>query len=1256
MRFDKDQKPAKYYLLFLLAMALLLMLYTVAGFWVLPQVVKSLLEKHLTAALHRPVTMERVIINPYELAFAVKGFTVWDQNATASDQNGTNIFLAFDELYAVVQGGSLMERAPILREVRLNGPYVGISRKVDGRFNFSDLLEAPAPTPASLPKKLPESASKPDGNASLKLSGTDPAEPKVIKFSIHNVRITNGTVDYYDEAKGERERIANLGLELPLVSSLGETLDGGVDLTVKAKINDSPLSMLARGKPFIAHPEWAVEMELEALNLLDYLAYLPPELQVQVRSGLLEAKAGLTYAQADNGTILNITGEATLSNFEAIDRNDANLIKLPQVKIGLESFEPLEGRLHLSKILIQSPDLSLSRGQDGVLNVQKLVTASKTKGGDDNGSKEKAAVRVAIDAIEIAEGSISVMDHAVEPAFLSSLEKLDLSIRGFTNTPGTRAAIELDTRTGDNETIGIEGSLAADPLLWEGQVTVSGLKLAKYAPYYQKEILFDVLDGRMAVASTVRVETKGKEVRFGVTDLASSLTSLKLKKPDETENFLEIPELQIKGVALDFVGKAVTIGELSSQMVKLTAIRDNKGEFNLQQLIPVPSEPPNGKPTESVSSVAAPSPWKVLLQKLTVKDYTIRFEDRMLSEPSVFLVDQIKLEGRDFSTDQEGKPHFALSCRVNEGGAVQVEGDLKTSPLFADLNLTLKDLELPPVQPYIPRDIKVEIKAGKLSGAGKLLLAIPKGGDLNTSYVGNVLLSDFSSADTLAGEPLLGWKSLEMKGVDAGNNPARAGIKRIDWKNFFARLAISAQGKINFIQLLGSETEAAAAGTAGAAAKAPGAADKAATKDRGTPGQQAETARQKRQAVPSERKSEQPAAITIEQIALQDGTISFSDNLIKPNVHAQMFDVGGTISGLSSKKDMLAEVNLRGKLYRSSPLEITGKLHPFPENLFADLSVNFKNIDMTRWDPYARKYVGYTLEKGNLQMELKYLLAKKKLDAQNNIVLDRLTLGEKVDSPEATTLPVKFAISLLQDRNGQIELGIPITGDLDDPQFSLGSTLLTFFKNLIMKAITAPFALLGALLPQGVGDIDRIEMTDAGGNIPEASIKKLEALAKVLQDRPNLELDIQGTIQSESGKELLRQQHFQNKLKAQKLKEVMKQGGASVALDQVTIAPDEVEKLLKMAYDGEFPKEGLDRIRIFKKTPPEEMKARLLSTIQVSDDDVRALAYDWALKVKEYLQEAGKIEARRMFLLEPIVAGPADQAKAKGNGVGLKLK
>ena len=1241
MRFDRDQKPAKLYLLFLAGILLVVMLYTVGGFWILPVVVKSLLEKHLSQALHRPVAIEKVCINPYELSFSIRGLAVQELNSTDN-------FLAFDELYAVVQGGSLVERAPILREVKLSGPYVNLSRREDGRFNFSDLLEAPNPEQDSLRETASKPAAGPD-------SGAATGRPQVLKFSIRNIQILNGTVDYQDEAKGEKERIANLHLELPLISSLGETPDGSVKLSVEAKINQSPLSVNARGILFPAHPEWVVDIQVKDFNLLDYLAYLPPQLQLKVHSGLIDAKAGLTYAETEAEPILKITGEANLSDFEAVDRKDTHLITLPRVNVVLASFEPLAHKLHLSSILIQSPQLDLWRNADGTLNLQTLITPGGTETEEDNGSKREPGLEVKLDSLELAEGKLRFTDHAAEAKFQTELEGIALSIRDFSTTPGSRAGLKLDARTGDNETLGVEGAFTLSPFHGEGRMGISGVRLAKYAPYYQKHILFDILDGRLDVASTAHVDLTAKDLGLKVSDLSSTLTALKLKKPDEGGSFLQLPSLQLKGGTLDLGAKRLAIDEVMVENGMLATVRNNKGEFNLQQLFPASPPTMNEKAALSPGSHAEQPPWKVLLQKVEVNGYAVRFEDQMMMPESVvFLVDQIHLEARDFSTTEESKPHISLSCRVNEGGTVQVEGELKTTPLFADLKLNLKDLEILPVQPYLPGDIKVKLKGGKLSSSGKLLLAAPKDGDFNASYLGDIALWDFSSVDTLAGDDFLRWKRLEIKGLDAGNNPARASIKRIDWGDYFARIAISADAKINILQILGSDTEVKTAGAAGEPERTPKAAGKNIGKGEAAPAKEAEIHPRKPQALPPERRTEQPPVITIDQIAMQGGTIAFSDNHIKPNVHAQMLEVGGTISGLSSRKDVLADVNLRGKLYRTSPLEITGKLRPFPDNLFADLTVSFKNIDMTRWDPYARKYVGYTLEKGNLHLELKYLLAKKKLDSQNNIVLDRLTLGEKVDSPDATTLPVKFAISLLQDRNGQIELGIPVSGDLDDPQFRLGSIILTFLKNLIMKAITAPFALLGTLLPQGVGEIDRIEMIDAGGKIPEAGVKKIEALVKVLQDRPNLELDIQGYVQGESGKELLRQQLFQNKLRAQKLQEVMKQGGASVPLDQVTIAPEESEKYLKMAYDQEFPKEGLDRIRFFKKTPSAEMKTRLLSTIHVTDDDLRSLAYEWALSVKEYLQETGKIEPRRLFLLEPVLVGPADQAKA--NGVDFKLK
>ena len=509
--------------------------------------------------------------------------------------------------------------------------------------------------------------------------------------------------------------------------------------------------------------------------------------------------------------------------------------------------------------------------------------------------------------------------------------------------------------------------------------------------------------------------------------------------------------------------------------------------------------------------------------------------------------------------------------------------------------------------------------------------------------------------DKIKGEDFFFCKNLDVTGADAAINPVRANIKKIGIKDFFSRVTISPEGKINILQVLGSDTESKPTGgvdqkqASKGEKHAPVKTEAASTKQAGAP-------RPKPQVRGPEKSAAPPAAIKIDQVTLQGGEIAFSDNHIKPNFRAELYDVGGTITGLAPGKDMLADVNLRGKLYRSSPLEITGKINPFPGNLFADLTVHFKNIDLTRWNPYAQRYVGYTLEKGNLHLDLKYVIVKQKLDSQNNIVFDRLTLGEKVNSPEATTLPVKFAISLLQDSKGEIQLGIPVNGNLDDPQFSLDQVIINAIKNILMKAVTAPFALLGALVPQGVSEIDRVEMDYATGKITEAGVKKLDAVAKILHDRPNLELDLQASVETEKGKEALTQNLFEKKLRIQKMKEIIKKGEVAVSVDQVTVNPDEVTKYLKQAYDEEFPKAGFLKLDFGKKPSPEEMKTQLLTKIQVTDDDLRSLAYDWALKVKDYLLEAGKVEPRRLFVLEPTIGGPAQATASKGTGVNLQLK
>ena len=282
--------------------------------------------------------------------------------------------------------------------------------------------------------------------------------------------------------------------------------------------------------------------------------------------------------------------------------------------------------------------------------------------------------------------------------------------------------------------------------------------------------------------------------------------------------------------------------------------------------------------------------------------------------------------------------------------------------------------------------------------------------------------------------------------------------------------------------------------------------------------------------------------IKVGTITLQGGRINFSDNHIKPNYSADLLEIGGRISGFSSAETQGGNLDLRGKLGSGAPLEITGKINPLSKDLLVDLTIRLKDIELSSFTPYSGRYVGYTIKKGKLGMELKYLIVKRQLEYQEQDLLNQFTLGDKVESSEATKLPVKLAISLLKDRKGEINLNIPVKGSLDDPKFSVFRIVLQVLGNLLVKAATSPFALMGAVFGGGQ-QLDYLEFDYGSAEIKKENEARVNTLIKVLQDRPGIKLDIEGHVDLEKDRDGLLDLTFQRKLKAQKLKEMVRERG-----------------------------------------------------------------------------------------------------------------
>ncbi|HWQ69081.1 MAG TPA: DUF748 domain-containing protein, partial [Patescibacteria group bacterium] len=668
--------------------------------------------------------------------------------------------------------------------------------------------------------------------------------------------------------------------------------------------------------------------------------------------------------------------------------------------------------------------------------------------------------------------------------------------------------------------------------------------------------------------------------------------------------------------------------------------RDPSGKTNVQDLFPRTSDAPVDVKAQDTppSTVVDIDTFQLSKGLLSFSDTAraISFkaeknaEDQAPVEPVNLVAQEISVRADNLTTRKGRQGTTVVSFRLNKGGTATVNGPIGLTPLSAQLAVRLKAIDLRPFQPYFTNLVKIHVTRGTVSTAGNLSVSHQDESGLQAVYKGNVSVAQFGSVDKVHAQDFLTWQSLAFGDLDVGYNPTYVHIGKVALTDFYARLIVHPDGSVNLAQIMekGTREEKPASPDASTTTPPP---------------------------TPAETSAQTGTDVRIRTVTLQGGRISFSDTSLKPAYFMELAEIGGRVSGLSSAETTFADVELRGKVNQFAPLEIVGKINPLRGDLYVDLKARFKDIDLGPMTPYSGKYVGYTIEKGKLSFDLNYKIVKRKLDSTNNLFLDQFTLGETVESPTATNLPIRLAIALLKDRKGEIRLDLPVTGSLDDPAFSVWKVVLQILVNLISKAATAPFALLGALIPGGE-ELGYLEYDPGSAAVADANAKKIEALVKALYERPALKLEIEGHVDLEKDKDGLRQLRFMRKLKVQKFNQHLKQGQPSIPIDELTIEPTEYERYLKLAYKAEtFPKPR-NILGFAKDLPVSEMEKLMLTHIQITDDDLRLLVAQRAMKVKDVILQSGKVEPERLFIIEPKSLAPEKRNELKQSRVDFRIR
>jgi hypothetical protein len=687
-----------------------------------------------------------------------------------------------------------------------------------------------------------------------------------------------------------------------------------------------------------------------------------------------------------------------------------------------------------------------------------------------------------------------------------------------------------------------------------------------------------------------------------------------------------VDKMAIRGVKVDLPAHRVDIAEVVNSGTRARMLRNKSGVIEwvsspVLKVVRATNAEKDGK-AKAAAEAEGKQEWIGKVGKLSVEDLGFRFEDRSLQQVAVQEIEGFNLLGQELTNEPNKKGTIALKSMINKKGSLNVDGSLQIYPLDVAVKVDTVAIPLLPLEPYFGQFLNISLTRGQVSNKGEATAKLDTAG-LKAGYKGSFTLGDFVAVDKQNSADFLKWKSLYFGGIDFRLEPLAINIGEIALSDYFSRLILNKEGKLNVAEIVKKPE--------GEAAKEPKPETKVAAKDTAP--------------------AKQPIPIKIGKITLQNGTVNFSDLFVKPNYTVNLTKLGGRVTNLSSAADTVADMELRGRYANSAPVQILGKLNPLAAKSYLDIKADITGVDLVGFSPYSGKYAGYAIEKGKLSLNVAYKLENNQLAAENRLFIDQFTFGDKIESPDATTLPVNLAISLLKNNRGEIDLNLPISGSLDDPQFSIGGLIVKVIVNLFVKAVTSPFALLGSMFGSG-DELSNVEFAAGRATLNDAAGKKLEALAKALNERNALKLEITGRADPEADREGAKRVALERAMQAEKLKD-LKKAGEGKSLEEIEIAPEESKTYLTRAYkEAKFPKPR-NMIGLQKDLPVEEMEKLMLTNLPVSADDIKALAGRRAEVVQGWLVEQGKVPPERVFLLPPKVE--ADE-KGKASRVDFSLK
>ena len=1163
--------------------------------WLVPRIAET--------KLASKASVEKVSFDPFQLTATIDRLALTEKSGAP--------LASFDKLVVDLEFSGLFHWAWKLKQVALTAPQVNVHISKQGQLNWADLIA-----------KLNEDPSPPSKDL-----------PRVI---IESIAISKGDIEYKDDNHPTplQASLKPLDFELDGFSTLPK--DRG-DYLVAAKLPYQGGTLKWKGDFGVNPLASKGSLAIEGLQIAKVMQWVNAQsLPFQAESGTFSSQFKYDFSMpnqqpklllADARLALNTLG-GKLAQGDHLALNQLELL-IKQLVLEQQPHPVVTTQaitVSLDQLKLQKPQADLSL-ETASLTLPKLNFSAKD------------TVQVAFDALNLQLNQLQLQHQqrtllqlpqlAVEQVGLDLAERqvnigkialADGQLSATSQANGTldwQQIFAASPAQPDNSTSSTTAS--ADPAGTEpestpfhvaiGEIALSHWQLAYLDQQFAKPLQASVADFNLHLAldqqtglqlNNIQVEANKLAVQSGKTPVAQ-LASLALSDGS---------------VALD--NQKASLGAIQLSGLKTSVIRQADQQLNWQTILsPAHALSAQRKAaTRTATSPAAKKPvWAFDLKRFALQHANIHIEDLTTTTPMRLDVTDGMVEVTSLSQNMARQVPVKASFKVKQGGKFSAQGKLSPAPFTTSMQLSLADLSLKPFAPYIQQAAMLNLQDGSASIKGKLQQTA-KG---NTSFNGGFNVNRWSLVEESSQEPFMRWEKLQGDGLTLSLAPNRLQLNTLTLSNPQTKFIIYPDRSLNMTKVLRShattETTAGTEPPASTPATAP--ADNVDT----SPATTADT-------------SSQDFPVAIDTVRINDAELEFADLSLPQPFGTHIHSLGGVINGISSNPASTAQVEMDGKVDDYGSARIRGSLQPFKATEFTDIKLAFTNLEMNRLTPYSGKFAGRKIESGKLSVDLGYKIKQRKLLGENRFVIQKLTLGEKVDSKDAADLPLDLAIAILEDSDGVIDLDLPISGSLDDPKFSYGSIVWKAFTNIMTKIVTAPFSALGKLF----GSSEKLEAIafDPGRSvIAPPELEKLHAVSAALDKRRQLKLGIVPGYDTAADTRAIQE----TTLRAQVAEEMGVRPEPGQAAGPIDLNNPKVQSAIQTLHDRLTNKGLFKRLASkLEKAPPasfyEQAQEALTTSIQVSEADLQALAKVRAEAIAKVLHEAN-VSDERVEIVSP---------------------